>query len=691
MARNRRPFAWQSLAWLTLGSAWACNAVLGIDEGHIEARNECVLNSDCAADGNVCLFRVCSPPCKEDQDCNAGSRCLTTDNGTACAAQIATSCASDDDCEGATCAGGMCRASCGQSSDCLTGQTCVDRLCYGTDPNHDTIAGGGSGGSGNVNVGPGGAGGALGTPGGAPGEGGAGGMPGPTRECETSATRCNEQGQRETCSADGTWGSAVDCPFACVVDDCGGECVPDDKDCLLGVTPRECDAQGEWDAMPDCPAVCVDGACQASCQTDVRQCSGKDVMLCSAQGKFEKEKTCEFLCDETTQQCVGECNPTSQRCDDDKLQTCDANATWQTLATCPALCTPKAGMPGQFECSGDCKPTHKQCDGASTLQTCNAQGQYDDTNCAATNKTCVEAGNSASCTGICAPGQKRCSSNKVQACNGSGAYADSQSCVNQTCVQSGSSASCTGSCAPMQQECLNNRVRTCNASGDYADSDNCTTSNETCTETGSTAACGGNCSPGQTTCTNNDAYQCNDGVLTLADNCAPPGEICNAGACIPNDPYTIGHASSATFANLDVPDNTWYVVKVVAPSNATVIALRLLGRSATGTMRMGLWENNAGAPGAFMAQTDNTTMANGVVSDAPVPLDTKVEAGKTYWVGAKFTGGAQIYQKSVAGESGYTLSQSFGTNPATMNPFPSAGTFSNVQLNFYLLVQDESL
>jgi hypothetical protein len=54
---------------------------------------------------------------------------------------------------------------------------------------------------------------------------------------------------------------------------------------------------------------------------------------------------------------------------------------------------------------------------------------------------------------------------------------------------------------------------------------------------------------------------------------------------------------------------------------------------------------------------------------------------------------AQIYQKSTAGQTVYVYDQAFATVPSALNPFPSgsADTFTDVSLNFYLLVQDVSL
>ena len=53
----------------------ACNAVLGNEDRYYLAADACVLNSECD-DGEVCIFRLCSPPCREGVDCPPAPRGL---------------------------------------------------------------------------------------------------------------------------------------------------------------------------------------------------------------------------------------------------------------------------------------------------------------------------------------------------------------------------------------------------------------------------------------------------------------------------------------------------------------------------------------------------------------------------------------------------------------------------------------
>jgi len=607
---------------------------------------------------------------------------VKADLGTACAAPGAASCSEDEECEGALCAEGTCRSACSSGQDCLADQLCAQGSCVGTDPRHDPTASLSSGGAGGSGASVGGSAGSSGLAG------------GPARECETSEARCNSRDERETCTTDGTWGVGVTCPFACIADDCGGKCIPNTKDCLLGKTPRVCNDQGEWVAAADCPAVCVEGSCEASCEVGSKQCSGKAVLVCGAAGTFAVDETCDYLCDEASKRCAGECEPTTQRCAEADLQSCGADASWQTLASCPAVCTPKVDMVGQFECSGLCSPTSRRCENSSNLQVCKASGTYADTNCAASGKTCYEVNGVADCNGSCAPGEKRCQGNKVQTCGAAGVLEDAQTCTNQACVEASGSASCTGNCAPGQQQCAANRVQNCDSSGTYVNAPG-TCTNQTCLKSGTTAACGGMCAPTQTSCASNNAQTCSSsGTWALADDCAAPTEICRTGACVANDPYQVGESSAAGWEAYDPPDDLWHLVRIVAPRSASVVALRLIGRAGGGLARMALWQEAAGKPGAFVAQTDNISLSAGIGGDAPVPLSAKVSGGQAYWIGAKFSNTAAIFSKSQSGLTGYMFDQPFSANPSTtLSPFPSASAseFTGVALNFYLLVQDESL
>jgi len=166
--------------------------------------------------------------------------------------------------------------------------------------------------------------------------------------------------------------------------------------------------------------------------------------------------------------------------------------------------------------------------------------------------------------------------------------------------------------------------------------------------------------------------------------------VCNgAGSCAANTPYAVGEASADGWSAFSVSNDKWWVVPVFVPRTANLQELRLIGASATGQARMAIWADNAGAPGAYHAQTNNFSMASGIVSQAPTS-NIQLIGGRTYWVGAKFTGGATIYINTASGTA-YSFNQSFSSVPSsTMSPFPtgSATLEPGTSLNFFLLLQD---
>ena len=136
-------------AAVTLGTLLAlvdCNALLGNeDEYKLVPREagarECLLNSQCIGE-EVCIFRTCSPPCLEDEDCPAGARCLRTSRGRACVTSSLARCSGDNSCpEGSICFEGACRNACADGGACLGDQICTpSAVCVGSDPTRDPLA-----------------------------------------------------------------------------------------------------------------------------------------------------------------------------------------------------------------------------------------------------------------------------------------------------------------------------------------------------------------------------------------------------------------------------------------------------------------------------------------------------------------------------------------------------------------------
>lgn len=597
---------------------------------------------------------------------------------------------------------------------------------------------GGAGGSGTAGL-PGAAGeGAQAGEGGTAGDGSGGtdtagsGGDGPATECETNETRCDEDGLRQTCDGTGFWGEPEECPYVCIAGACTGECVPDTNDCDPdGVSRLECSAMGVWEVVQTCSGVCSGGACAGSCSPGTRQCAAGILQLCGQDGRWGTEEDCPFICDPVLKDCTGECDPNQLRCSDGKLQTCQSDANWNAGTTCPFVC--EAGdNPGEFRCGGECRPGTTECrsntelatcgtDGdwgnpqtcvnmacrgnpaacggecapgttacedASTLLSCGSDGEYDSTDCAASNRACIATtGGAFGCGGSCAPGNRRCNNNAVETCSAQGSYGNPSACTGQACVESGSSAACQGNCSPGSERCANNAVETCSAQGAYGNPQTCT--NQTCLLSGTDASCQGVCAPNQTNCMTGDAYRCNtSGTWGLLADCVPPGQICQGGACVANNPYTIGFGTALPDPESPA-DNILYLQKLpVLSVDVDVLVLGMVGRGNNGAFaRFALYRDNAGLPGAYVARTGDVQVLMGPTEDVPIPLATRLTAGTTYWVGAVFTGGAQTYRRA---NSAAPPIRRYALTYGNTFPDPvSGGTqLTGLEWNFYVTVRN---
>jgi hypothetical protein len=199
------------------------------------------------------------------------------------------------------------------------------------------------------------------------------------------------------------------------------------------------------------------------------------------------------------------------------------------------------------------------------------------------------------------------------------------------------------------------------------------------------------CTGTQKTCINGDADLCSSDSWSLLANCTPPGQICQSGVCAANNPYSIGF-STPLADSVSPADDILYLQKLPALTVAAdLIVLGMVGRTANANAfaRFVIYEDNAGAPGAYLARTGDVSIKAGSTEDVPIPLATSLSAGKAYWVGAVFTGGATTYGKANANATpirrlGLTYGSAF---PAT---FSGGTTLSGVEWNFYITVRDVS-
>jgi hypothetical protein len=706
-----RQLSSRSRTWLALCLATvACNSIFDIQDP-IEAPAPdgmaCILNSNCPT-GEVCLFRLCSPPCETDVDCSdTGSRCLQTDDGTACVSEAQASCGAEGAAacpSGTVCVDDSCYAACEGSGVCADGHACVDGACKGTVPNNTGGASGGgtsgqplggqsSSGEGGVATG----GQALG---GAGGEGGEA----PVEICVPNARGCDDN-QITSCNADGT----------------------------AFLPPKACDAK----------QTCVAGACEAQeCAPNTDFCSGNSVRTCAANGLSSQEQTAcgaGRYCDSTTATCKsGVCAPNQPACDGNSATTCNATGSGylvgatacKTTETCQGgTCIPQVCTPNGTSCQGQ------------NIKKCAANGLSSsiDSTCGA-SKTCVESGATASCTGVCGPGQTNCSGNGVQPCSASGQWGTAVACAtNQTCV----AGLCTG-CPSKTVNCDDNSVNGCEI--DLTSTATCgTTCNNlvACSSQHGTASCSNgtcdvsSCSPSYDDCGGtNDG--CETNLATSPDNCSACGKICSAnhmatrtcsgaacngtcaadyGDCDSNkqtngcetplvaDANHCGNCTTVckyrscqgsvcvastwgdntvtagpTTTKL-VKDKLWAIKIQIAPQGVTTTLLQALGivvvvngSNPAANIRMGLYtDSGGGAPNALEAQTTAFVTANGV-SERLLASPVSISTG-AHWVAFVADQDVRVHADAatVTWISGSVTYAGLTTLPATF-PVPSAFT-----------------
>jgi hypothetical protein len=81
--------------------------------------------------------------------------------------------------------------------------------------------------------------------------------------CEPYSTQCVAD-MLQTCNDNGTWGSAIECPFLCMNGACGGVCSPGATQCV-GDAVQTCESTGDWSVLTSCGSPtpsCIGGSCR---------------------------------------------------------------------------------------------------------------------------------------------------------------------------------------------------------------------------------------------------------------------------------------------------------------------------------------------------------------------------------------------------------------------------------------------
>jgi hypothetical protein len=653
-----------------------CSGVLGIEEATLDdsvgartERQSCVLESDCP-DDELCIFRVCSPPCAQDRDCAAEQACLRAEETAVCILPSDSSCETSAQCpSGTRCMDEACRTRCAEPSDCLPAQHCIEGACRGVRLDGEGIA---SLLDGSV-VDPGDAGGAGGTSG-AGGSGVVGGTGGNDAGadamvddgCEPTDKRC-ESGDLFICRSDRRWDEGAPCPYVCIEDECAGECVPGDRRCT-GDKRQTCDSDGVWQDIETCPRVCTVEACVDRCETGDRRCDESNVLTCTNAGAYEVSDECDYVCKAGA--CIGECLPGDEQCSGGDTELCDADGDWIDGIDCEFDCAAD-------RCVGECAPGTFRCtEGSSTLrEECNDDFMWEATT--ACPFYCDDG--SGRCAGECTPGDDRCASgsNTVrEICGGDYAWSGSETC-GFVCVDA--TGACGGNCRPgaflCDPDAIDERNR-CNDQGEYALHETCPF---VCID--ATNACGGECEPGSASCENaapstSHVLECgDDGFYSMGDDCDYPAELCTSNRCAGNNAYNRGYNNTNT-ASSSVSVDYLFAIPVTLDRRVTIERFGLHAMAAPNnvSVRMALYRDNGGVPGAIVARSSNRVLdATGTLYinlNMAVPA---INAGN-YWIAAVYSGDAPAYARFTTAALGDAYYVAHDYDAQLPDPFTAGGS-----------------
>ena len=467
MSADNRGFTWARVGVLfPFVAAMACNALIGATDPTArgaDASVACVLNSDCET-GELCIFRVCSPPCRTDADCATHARCLATQAGTACVDNSVATCEANLPCPmGSECKSGSCRNVCQSAADCLLSQVCVGGACVGTDPSHDT---GFDAGPEPVEAGP---------PLDAPSDQGV------DQTTDQAADQTADQRADQTVGPDGTDAIAE----TAAGDGTGGGDGP------VG------DAGSSSDAGPTPEGGCGDtssdvhncGSCSHDCSTLPNV--GSTGLGCNA-GK------CVYQC------AAGhaDCGDGGAGCATDLSVSPNCGACGVACSGGTPVCAPSTSSPGGYACASGCPSTAPTLCGSACVDLTG-----DDNNCKACSMACTGGAHCVSSACQCTGGTHLCGG----ACVANDTNACGSSCMKCT-VPTGGTAACNGTvCA-----------QACNAAGQSPCNDVCV--DETM-DTSNCGMCGNACTGGTPYCVNGTCVApC--GPTNCAGCCNPTTQVC---------------------------------------------------------------------------------------------------------------------------------------------------------------------
>lgn len=384
--------------------------------------------------------------------------------------------------------------------------------------------------------------------------------------CTPTQLRCTSEQTIQECNAEGLWEEKMQCPFACLEDGtsvaCGGECKPGERTCGANQTPYLCDDAGTRQPQEACTNVCAGaGLCAGDCSPTATRCSptapGSEE-TCSAEGTWGAPTACAFVCDTTAQKCSGECKPgMAKQCSGKKIQACQADGKWMDETDCGTIpCT-------QGSCKA-CTPQAKQCN-AGKPQTCSAGGDWVDDQASVCPFVCDTA--TGKCAGECVPGTDACVSGTSKHCGADGKYDAGTVCPNLCVTATGK---CGGDCKPAAKRCTGSTSQTCSSTGAWGSDQSCqygcntgTGVCNTCTDDAVGTTCAGNkCGNVLNNCGKsvacptvcNDGKFCNGVEVCASNQCQDVADPCTTVADATNCSPTCTEGASAAVCGVTGKD-----------------------------------------------------------------------------------------------------------------------------------------
>jgi hypothetical protein len=439
-----------------------------------------------------------------------------------------------------------------------------------------------------------------------------------------------------------------------------GVCKPDK--CTSGnpvcsnntATVCKADGSGPEPGGTDCgaDAVCVDGACKPKiCTPGNYLCFEGNPYHCNntGTGPGNPRDTCfpSEYCNPTLGWCVeDQCTAGAKVCDGTRATTCAADGSGPAAGgtNCAATnkvcangtCLPKICEPNQYYCQ----------DG--NVFSCGSSGATSSLADTCQPSEFCKAGISYCQLDVCTANAPTCNGEKLSTCasDGSGPKDAGTACPkNQTCH--------AGACKPVictldELSCMEGNVQKCVENGTaWSLYSTCSASNY-CNELASPIACAPDtCAPGEKTCNGEKLATCADDgghYSSTGTNCAATKKVCTlAGTCLAVAEDTVADASSMGNVSNYGSGN---VYRIDRARSLTEIE-QYVSVTGTSLFTWVVYELS----GSYLNKVFELTTSNtgSAVFHSSGAIDVALEAGKTYWIGVYVQGThTRFYQSTSA-------------------------------------------